>query len=273
MGCLKWIRSPRSPRHSVIRKVSRSSTPALCRPRLLNYALGGKGGCLVPPAAPLPAGPEGPAGCGGAGLPKFPLPRPQSRRNPAAQERRPRRPGPGGGREGSPPPPPTAGRPNGRVPSAAPRPRPGSPPPPAAVSPRAPRRRAGPVGGRCRAGPPSRRPLEAPSPLTSDEDSLGEGHCAAGGGARARPRPLPRGPAHPGPARLRWKPGRRPPTAPRVGALPPLAALSGRRASASPGHERASRPLLLPTVTAPPRRHCRLCRQVASLLLPHFSYL
>lgn len=128
-------------------------------------------------------------------------------------------------------------------PLVQPRGRPSGPRPaaPASVSPRAPRL----SGGRCRPSPPrggslALRPLGAPSPLTSDEDSLREGHCAAGGGGRGP------GPAPPAPAARR-----------RPAAAPPAAAPSGRGAHGAargtrgcpPRRERAPRPLL-PTVTA-----------------------
>lgn len=72
MGCLKWIRSPRSPRHFVILKVSRSSTPALCRPRLLNYRIGREAGVPGPSRGSASRGTRGPSGVrrgGGAQVP------------------------------------------------------------------------------------------------------------------------------------------------------------------------------------------------------------
>lgn len=155
--------------------------------------------------------------------------------------------------------------------------------PPAAAFPRTPRQLAGNVGGRSPPEPPSRHPLGAPSPLTSDDEDSAPGRALSGG--RWRPFPGPARPRPPGPARLGWKPGPcrpqprgsgrsrlrppppRAPSAPQVTALqPPASASSGRR------HERISRPLLLPPVAAAPRRLSRRCRQVPSLE-PHFSRL
>lgn len=65
------------------------------------------------------------------------------------------------------------------------------------------------------------RPLGAPSPLTSDEDPLREGRCAAGGGSRGP------GPAPPAPAARR-----------RPAAAPPAAVPSGRGARVTLGAAR-----------------------------------
>lgn len=128
---------------------------------------------------------------------------------------------------------------------------------------------AGDVGGRSPRGPPSRHPLVAPSPLTSDDEDSAPGRALRGG--RWQPFPGPALPRPPGPARLGWKPGPRRPQPSgsgrsRLRPLPP----PGAGTSGSPG--RCSFPRW-PPHRAASRRLSRRCRQVPSPLEPHFSRL
>lgn len=165
-------------------------------------------------------------------------PLPGTQRDPAGPRGRPG--GPGQRWEGAGRGCPGSRRPRGsRDPSAAPRPPLGVPAPRLRPQfPLGPRAcLVGAVDRRPRAGVPCSPPARALSPLTSDEDSVREGRCAAGGGSRGP------GPAPPAPAARR-----------RPAAAPPAAVPSGRGARVTLGaaREPPHRPLR-PAATAPRR--------------------
>lgn len=242
----------------MILEVPRSATPALPCLGLLLGSNGGGG--LAPPGGSARRGTERPGGegegegGGGAGLPKLPPPPPP-----------PLPPEPDGGGRSIPEPP--AARPADLAaePLVQPRGHPSGPRPAAPACHPRPQFPHGPRAGEqaLSAVAPARGPSIAASsaPLTKEEDSIPEGHCAAGGGDRG-PRPIPPRPggkAPPGPARLGWKPGRQPVLAcPRDGELALLLRATSKTRFCLPGRGRASPPLLLPTATvargADPRR-------------------
>lgn len=164
-----------------------------------------------------------PAGCSRAGLPKVRLPRPPSRQDPEAQERERR------GQDWGPCRP---GRPSGRY---------GSECCPVASH------RCGRCRGSLPAGAPFPPPPRRPVPTHQRRRGLGSRKGTARREVAALPGARPAPPSRPRPAWLEARAA--PPTAQRVRALPPPAAASPGR-----GHERVSRPLLLPPMATAPRR-------------------